>query len=76
VQKNERMETKTYSVPGMHCGHCQAAVARELESAPGVKSVEVDLETKLVTVGGDGLDNAALVAAIDEAGYDAAPASA
>jgi copper chaperone len=70
------MEIRTFSVPGIHCDHCKAAVTRELEDVSGVESVEVDLETKLVTVGGDGLDNAALVAAIDEAGYDAAPASA
>lgn len=65
------MQTKTYAVPGMHCGHCKAAVMRELECVSGVRTVEVDLETKLVTVGGDGLGEAALVAAIDEAGYDA-----
>jgi copper chaperone len=67
------METKTYSVPGIHCGDCEAAVTRELESVNGVETVKVDLETKLVTVGGDRLDDAALVAAIDEAGYDAEP---
>jgi copper chaperone len=67
------METKTYLVPGMHCGHCKAAVARELEGVTGVQTVEVDLETMLVRVGGDGLDDGALVAAIDEAGYDAEP---
>ncbi len=65
------METRIYSVPGMHCGHCKAAVTGELEGVSGVASVDVDLETKLVTVRGEGLDDAALVAAIDEAGYDA-----
>ena len=65
------MQTKTYSVPAMHCGHCEAAVTRELEGVRGVRNIDVDLETKLVTVGGDGLDEAALVTAIDEAGYDA-----
>jgi copper chaperone len=65
------METKTYAVPGMHCDHCKAVVTRELEGVSGVQTVEVDLETKLVTVGGDGLDDAALVAAIEEAGYEA-----
>ena len=65
------MDTKTYSVPGMHCGHCKAAVSRELEAVTGVEGVEVDLETKLATVRGEALDDAALVAAIDEAGYDA-----
>ena len=65
------MDTKTFSVPAMHCGHCQAAVTRELEAIGGVSTVDVDLETKLVTVRGDGLDDAMLIAAIDEAGYDA-----
>jgi copper chaperone CopZ len=65
------MDTKTYSVPGMHCGHCKAAVSRELEAVTGVERVDVDLETKLVTVRGATLDDAALIAAIDGAGYDA-----
>ena len=64
-------DTTTYSVPGMHCGHCKAAVTRELESAAGVESVDVDLDSKRVTVTGHGLDDAALRAAIDEAGYEA-----
>ena len=67
------MQTKTYLVPGIHCGHCKAAVTRELEQVSGVQTVGVDLETKLVTVGGDGLGDAALAAAIHEAGYDAEP---
>ena len=46
-------------------------MTRELEGISGVATVRVDLETKLVTVGGDRLDDALLVAAIDDAGYDA-----
>jgi copper chaperone len=49
------MEAKTYSVPGIHCGHCEDAVTREFECVSGVANVEVDLGTKLVTVGGEGL---------------------
>ena len=64
-------ETLTYRVPGMSCGHCQAAVEQELATARGVEEVEVDLETKLVTVRGRELDDAALRAAIVEAGYEA-----
>jgi copper chaperone CopZ len=75
-RKEKRMDTRTYSVPGVHCGHCKAAVTRELEGVIGVEAVEVDLETKLVTVGGDALEDTALVAAIDEAGYDAEPVRA
>ena len=63
-----RMEI-TYSVPGMSCGHCKAAVEQELRGVAGVETVEVDLDTKLVTVGGAGLSDADLRAAIDEAGY-------
>jgi copper chaperone CopZ len=55
----------------MHCDHCKAAVSRELVVVTGVEGVDVDLETKLVTVRGEALDDAALIAAIDEAGYDA-----
>jgi copper chaperone len=66
------LETKTYSVPGVHCGHCEAAVKRELEAVDGVQSVAVDLERKLVSVSGSELDDAALRAAIDEAGYEVA----
>jgi copper chaperone len=62
----------TYSVPSMSCGHCERAVSSELQWTPGVESVEVDLETKLVTVRGSDLDDAVLRAAIDEAGYEAA----
>jgi copper chaperone len=76
VSKEEQMETKTYSVPDMTCGHCRAAVTHELESLGGVEAVDVNLETKLVTVRGNALDDAALIAAIDEAGYDAEPVAA
>jgi copper chaperone CopZ len=62
----------TYTVPAMHCGHCTAAVAEEVGAVAGVESVDVDLETKLVVVRGDGLDDAAIRVAIAEAGYQAA----
>jgi copper chaperone len=62
----------TYAVGGMHCGHCTSAVEREIESVPGVEFVEADLDTKLVVVRGDVFDDAAVRAAIEEAGYEAA----
>lgn len=65
-------ETTMFSVPGMHCGHCEAAVTRELEAVAGVESVDIDLDSKRVTITGHGLDDEALRAAIDEAGYDVA----
>jgi copper chaperone len=63
-------ETKIYTVPGMHCGHCEVAVTRELSGVAGVAAVTVDLDHKLVTVTGERLDDAVLRAAIDEAGYE------
>jgi copper chaperone CopZ len=62
----------TYSVPAMHCGHCERAVREEVSAVAGVSFVDVDLETKLVRVTGDALDDNALRAAIEEAGYQAA----
>jgi copper chaperone len=66
------VETLRYSVPGVTCEHCRTAIAKELVVVEGVESVDVDLERKLVTVVGRGVDDAAARAAIDEAGYDVA----
>ena len=60
------------SVPEMTCGHCEAAIQKEVSAVAGVSSVVVDLETKLVTVTGSGVDHEAVVVAIDEAGFDVA----
>ena len=66
------MEQRTYVVDGMTCGHCVAAVSSEVGSVPGVTQVDVDLDTKQVVVRGAVLDDAAIRAAVEEAGYDAA----
>lgn len=63
--------TRTYNVPGVSCEHCVSAITGEVSPLEGVTSVDVDLEAKTVTVIGG--DDAAIVAAIDEAGYDIAP---
>jgi copper chaperone len=66
------MSELTYTVPGMSCGHCQQAVSGEISAVTGVESVDVDLSTKLVKVLGEGLDDALIRGAIEEAGYKAA----
>jgi copper chaperone len=63
--------TLSFIVSGMHCGHCKAAVTEEGQRVPGVHSVDVDLDAKVVRVEGSDVDQASVVAAIDEAGYDA-----
>lgn len=60
-----------YRADGMSCDHCVVAVTGEVSRVAGVRAVDVDLDTKLVRVHGSGVDEAAVVAAIDEAGYDA-----
>ncbi|MGB8349585.1 MAG: heavy-metal-associated domain-containing protein [Gaiella sp.] len=66
------MERRQYVVAGMHCEHCEAAVREEVSAVAGVESVVVDLETKRVDVTGGPLDDAAIRAAIQEAGYEVA----
>jgi copper chaperone CopZ len=68
----ERREAMRYLVPGMHCAHCVGAVEEEVSAVRGVESVTVDLETKHVHVAGEKLDDSAIRAAIEEAGYEAA----
>jgi copper chaperone CopZ len=65
-------ETITYTVPAIHCAHCAMSIREEVSEVAGVDAVDVDLGTKLVTVRGRELDDAALRAAIEEAGYQAA----
>jgi copper chaperone len=65
--------TITYTVPDMTCARCTRAVSRELSAVPGVTEVEVDLETKLLRVSGEDLDDASLRTAIEAAGYEVAP---
>ena len=65
------MATTVYSVPGMTCEHCVAAVDAEVRKVPGVTDVAVDLATKEVRVIGEPARDD-VVAAIDEAGYDVA----
>ena len=65
------MAATTYSVPGMTCEHCVAAVDAAVRRVPGVADVAVDLAAKEVRVTGDAARDD-VVAAIDDAGYDVA----
>ena len=68
------MSTRTYSVPGVSCAHCKQAIEGEVSQVAGVESVEVDVAARTVTVSGEPFDEAAIVGAIDEAGYEVANA--
>jgi copper chaperone len=68
------MTHSTLTVPERSCDACRATVAGALEPLPGVASVSVDLERKLVTVEHDAtvwpVDR--LAAAVEEQGYEVA----
>lgn len=66
------MSTTTYSVPHVSCGHCRTAITSEVSTVAGVETVDVDLDAKTVTVTGEPLDEAAIIAAIAAAGYQVA----
>jgi copper chaperone len=67
------MSLLTYVVPEMTCDHCVSAITREVAQLPGVQTVSIDLVTKVVTVRGNAVDDAAVREAIDEAGFEANP---
>ena len=44
------METKTFKVPGISCGHCVHTIKMEVGDVAGVQAVEADQQTRMVTV--------------------------
>ena len=67
-------QTIELKITGMTCDHCVHAVTGALKAVAGVAEAKVDLEANAATVKGDGVDTAALVAAVEEEGYEAVPA--
>ena len=65
------MET-TYTVNGMTCGHCVLSVREEVGEVDGVTAVDVDLSSGRMVVSGSEIDDVAVRAAVEEAGYEVA----
>lgn len=63
-------DERTYQVDGMTCGHCRAAVIEEVGALGGVEEVDVDLASGRMVIRGGALDDAAVAAAVAEAGYE------
>ena len=63
--------SRTLSLPieGMSCASCVGRVEKALRAVPGVQSAVVNLATERASLSGDTLDRAALVRAIEKAGY-------
>lgn len=69
------MAAQVYKVEGMSCGHCEAAVTEELSALGGLSDIAVSAENCTATFDNDGtVSEEQIIAAIDEAGYDAARA--
>lgn len=67
------MSTATFTVVGMTCGHCVNSVTEEVSQVPGVTAVDVDLDSGGLTVTSEApVDEAAVRAAVEEAGYEVA----
>jgi copper chaperone CopZ len=67
---SETTSTQTWTVTGMTCGHCVASVTEEVQEVPGVENVDVVLDTGALTItSAEPIDEAAVRAAVEEAGY-------
>lgn len=66
------MTTIEFQVTGMSCGHCERAVTQEVSQIDGVAGVEVSAATGLLVVTSSReIADAEVLAAVEEAGYDA-----
>lgn len=63
------MSTQSYAIEGMTCGHCAAAVTREVQAIAGVGDIAVDVPAGTLTVTTDAEVDAEIAAAVSEAGY-------
>jgi len=65
---------KEFTVSGMSCGGCVQSVTKAIARLPGVRNVDVSLDKKAATVEYDDatIEPAAIIAAIEAAGFEAA----
>ena len=61
-------DTTIYTVEGMHCSHCEAAVCRAVEEIPGVESAKASASRKTLTIKGPAAEDA-IRSAVENAGY-------
>lgn len=65
------MATTEFQVKGMTCSHCEHAVSTEVGQIAGVQNVEASAPTgRLVVTSSAPVDEAQVVAAVEEAGYE------
>jgi len=64
------MTTSQFHVPDISCDHCVRAITNEVKEIAGVATVTVDIPTTMVTIAHDNVAQPAIIAAINEAGFD------
>ena len=66
------MASNDYQVTGMTCGHCEMSIREEVIEIPGVQDIQVSAQTGKLNVTAEGeIDDAKVLAAVEEAGYSA-----
>ena len=66
------MATNEFQVTGMTCGHCEMSIREEVGEIAGVERIEVSAQTgRLVVTAAGEIDDAEVLAAVEEAGYSA-----
>ena len=64
------MASNDYQVTGMTCGHCEMSIREEVSEIPGVQDIQVSAQTGKLNVTAEGeIDDAKVLAAVEEAGY-------
>ena len=66
----EAADDRVFDVKGMSCEHCADSVTEEVTQVAGVQGVNVDVASGRIVVRGEGFDDTAIRAAVDEAGYE------
>ncbi|WP_251343183.1 heavy-metal-associated domain-containing protein [Haloplanus halophilus] len=66
--------SRTITVDGMACASCERTVEGALEAVDGVTVATADADAASATVDGN-VGRGALVAAVEDAGYEASPPS-
>ncbi|SJN20664.1 Copper chaperone [Microbacterium esteraromaticum] len=67
------MTTTEFTVTGMTCAHCEKSVREEVEKIAGIEGIDVSAQTGRLLITSDAeADATAVIAAVDEAGYQAA----
>jgi len=66
------MAVNEYQVTGMTCGHCEMSIREEVGEIAGVDDIQVSAQNgKLVVTASSDIDDAQVLAAVEEAGYSA-----